>query len=188
MGAAHPAKGRSEFWDGGTIPWISPKDMGAATITGTQDHITEAALLNSATKLVPGGAVALVTRSSILDRILPIAYVPFASTLNQDMKAVVAREDVLPRYLLHALRASQSMILRQARRAGGSVASLDSQKLWKFQIPVPSNEEQQKVCKLLDKLDSLVNDLSVGLPAELAARRKQYEYYRDRLLTFEEKR
>lgn len=55
-------------------------------------------------------------------------------------------------------------------------------------IPVPPLEEQRRIVSVLDKFDSLVNDLSIGLPAELAARRKQYEYYRDRLLTFEEKR
>ena len=53
-------------------------------------------------------------------------------------------------------------------------------------IPVPSLEDQQEIVAILDKFDALVNDLSVGLPAELAARRMQYEYYRDRLLTFEE--
>lgn len=55
-----------------------------------------------------------------------------------------------------------------------------------IQIGIPPVEEQRKIAKMLDKFDSLVNDLSVGLPAELAARRKQYEYYRDLLLTFEE--
>ena len=46
--------------------------------------------------------------------------------------------------------------------------------------------EQERIVAILDKFDALVNDLSIGLPAELNARRKQYEYYRDRLLTFEE--
>ena len=53
-------------------------------------------------------------------------------------------------------------------------------------MPVPSLENQMKTAAILDKFDSIVNNLSFGLPAELAARRKQYEYYRDRLLTFEE--
>lgn len=51
---------------------------------------------------------------------------------------------------------------------------------------MPSPDEQRHAIEVLDKFDALVNDLSVGLPAELAARRKQYEYYRDKLLTFEE--
>lgn len=56
----------------------------------------------------------------------------------------------------------------------------------KYPIPVPSLEEQTRIVAILDKFDALVNDLSSGLPAEIAARRKQYEYYRDRLLTFKE--
>ena len=60
--------------------------------------------------------------------------------------------------------------------------------LKQLSVPVPPFPVQVATASILDKFDSLVNDLSVGLPAELAARRKQYEYYRDRLLTFEEKR
>ena len=51
---------------------------------------------------------------------------------------------------------------------------------------LPPLDEQRRIADILDKFDALVNDLSVGLPAELGARRKQYEYYRDRLLTFKE--
>lgn len=185
-GGGTPSKAKSEYWSSGTIPWISPKDMGVATVTDTEDHITEAAVASSATKLVPPNAVAVVARSSILDHSLPVAFVPAPSALNQDMKAVIAAEGIMPRYLFHALRASRSDILRQVRRSGGSVASLDSQKLWRFEIPIPDLPEQERICRLFDEFDTLVNDLSVGLPAELAARRRQYEYYRDKLLTFKE--
>ncbi|SPF68399.1 Restriction endonuclease, type I, HsdS [Propionibacterium ruminifibrarum] len=54
-------------------------------------------------------------------------------------------------------------------------------------VAVPPLEEQRRIADILDKFDALVNDLNSGLPAEIAARRKQYEYYRDRLLTFPEK-
>ena len=60
------------------------------------------------------------------------------------------------------------------------------QKYSKFRIPNPPLEAQQEIVAILDKFDTLVNDLSSGLPAEIAARRKQYEHYRDRLLTFKE--
>lgn len=56
--------------------------------------------------------------------------------------------------------------------------------LAKIQIPVPPLTEQERIVAILDKFDALVNDISSGLPAELEMRRKQYEYYRDRLLTF----
>lgn len=56
-----------------------------------------------------------------------------------------------------------------------------------FPVPVPSKEEQARIVSILDRFDALCNDLSSGLPAEIQARQKQYEYYRDKLLTFKEK-
>ena len=56
----------------------------------------------------------------------------------------------------------------------------------KYQIPVPPLEEQKRIVSILDRFDKLCNDISEGLPAEIAARRKQYEYYRDKLLNFKE--
>ena len=58
--------------------------------------------------------------------------------------------------------------------------------LGRIRIPIPPLEEQQRIVNILDKFDALVNDLTSGLPAEIEARRKQYEYYRDQLLTFKE--
>jgi type I restriction enzyme S subunit len=66
----------------------------------------------------------------------------------------------------------------------GSQSNLNAGKVRNYPIVVPSLEDQARIVATLDKFDALVNDLSVGLPAELAARRKQFEHYRDRLLTF----
>jgi type I restriction enzyme S subunit len=68
---------------------------------------------------------------------------------------------------------------------GGAQPKLNQANLNKIPIPTPPVREQERIVTILDKLDALVNDLSIGLPAELTARRKQYEHYRDRLLTFE---
>ena len=54
-------------------------------------------------------------------------------------------------------------------------------------VPFPSNEDLERIVGLLDKFDALINDISQGLPAEIEARRKQYAYYRDKLLSFKEK-
>jgi type I restriction enzyme S subunit len=54
----------------------------------------------------------------------------------------------------------------------------------KYKIPVPPFEEQERIVAILDRFDALTNDITSGLPAEIEARRKQYEYYRDQLLTF----
>jgi type I restriction enzyme S subunit len=58
--------------------------------------------------------------------------------------------------------------------------------LKEIKLRVPPLQEQSRIVSILDKFDALVNDISIGLPAELDARRKQYEYYRDKLLSFKE--
>ncbi|GAA2561180.1 type I restriction enzyme S subunit [Neomicrococcus aestuarii] len=186
FGGGTPSKSVSDFWSNGTIPWISPKDMGQPVVHSTEDHITERAIAASATKLIPEGSVAIVTRSSILDHTLPIAFVPQEATLNQDVKAVRSHAGIEPEYLFHILRTMRPTLLRFARREGGSVASLETKKLMSFRIPVPDLNEQKRIIDLLENFEMLVSDLTSGLPAELAARRKQYEYYRDKLLTFKE--
>jgi type I restriction enzyme S subunit len=185
-GGGAPSKNKLDYWQGGTIPWVSPKDMGKPIVDITEDYITEAAIKGSATKLVPANSVAIVVRSSILDRILPAALIPISAALNQDMKAVVPRDGILPGYVAHLLRAKGPEILRVARKTGGSVASIDSGKLFSFRIPIPPIDLQREIVKVLDTFTELEAKLEVELQAELEARRQQYKYYRDALLTFYE--
>lgn len=70
--------------------------------------------------------------------------------------------------------------------ARAKMKRLSAENLAKLRVPVPPLEEQARVVDILDKFDALLAELSVNLPAELNARRRQYEYYRDRLLTFRE--
>lgn len=183
-GGGTPSKANKSHWESGNIPWISPKDMGKPIVTSTQDYISEVAIAESSTKLVPANSVAVVVRSSILDRIWPTALVPISFTLNQDMKAVHCADSVLAAYVAHYFNAHGRSILQKTRRSGGSVTSIVSSELFAYKVPVPPLSEQARIVAILDKFDALVNDLTSGLPAEIEARRKQYEYYRDRLLTF----
>ena len=70
--------------------------------------------------------------------------------------------------------------------ARAKVKRLSGENLAKLTIPVPPMEERERIVASRDKFDALVNDLTSGLPAEIAARRQQHEHYRDRLLTFKE--
>lgn len=70
--------------------------------------------------------------------------------------------------------------------AGGTISRLYNDNIAKAPIPVPSLEVQQRIVGILDRFDTLCNDISSGLPAEIEMRQKQYEYYRDKLLTFKE--
>lgn len=67
---------------------------------------------------------------------------------------------------------------------GVKVKDVSLKNLAKFQIPIPPISKQKEIVAILDKFDALVNDISTGLPAEIAARKKQYEYYRNQLLSF----
>ena len=63
----------------------------------------------------------------------------------------------------------------------------DKRKVMEYTLPIPPLAEQQRIVDILDRFDHLTNDLTQGLPAEIEARQQQYEYYRDRLLTFKRK-
>ncbi len=63
---------------------------------------------------------------------------------------------------------------------------INTAKLSTYKIPIPTIEKQKRIVSILDRFDKLCNDISEGLPAEIEARRKQYEYYRDKLLSFKE--
>jgi type I restriction enzyme S subunit len=69
---------------------------------------------------------------------------------------------------------------------GGAQPQFNANVLKLVKIPIPPLLEQERIVSILDKFDALVNDISIGLPAELKARRKQYEYYRNQLLSFRE--
>ena len=91
-----------------------------------------------------------------------------------------------PEFAKHLFR-STSMRRQIVQTANGVTRfNVSKSRLAKVSIPIPPVEVQERIAGILDKFDALVNDLSIGLPAELAARRSQYEYYRDHLLTFEE--
>ena len=68
-----------------------------------------------------------------------------------------------------------------------SMQNIPMEKIRKFELPLPSLDDQCRIVNLLNRFDTMCFDISFGLPAEIASRQKQYEYYRDKLLTFEEK-
>lgn len=93
----------------------------------------------------------------------------------------------LPDFLKYLFR--DDIIRKQIARTANGVTRFNvSKKLFaKILIPIPPLSEQERIVEILDKFDSLVNDISIGLPAEIEARRKQYEYYRSKLLSFKPK-
>jgi type I restriction enzyme, S subunit len=91
---------------------------------------------------------------------------------------------VLNKFLFYFLKNVQAELV--ALRKVGSIPAVNKSDLGRVLVPMVDLDEQRRIIPALDKLDALVNSLTAGLPAELLARRQQYEYYRDKLLTFQE--
>ena len=101
-------------------------------------------------------------------------------TVDTIFYTVIDKDIVIPKYVYYYL---SKVNLEKLNTAGG-VPSLTQTVLNKILIPLPPLEEQQRIVDILDRFDKLCNDILEGLPAEIEARQKQYEYFREKLLTF----
>ena len=90
------------------------------------------------------------------------------------------RSDVLIKFVFYWLQ----VVAKNYVSSGMGNPKLMSNVMGRIKIPLPPLAEQERIVKILDRFDKLCNDLTSGLPAEIAARKKQYEYYRDKLLNF----
>lgn len=97
------------------------------------------------------------------------------------------RQDINPIFMRYYFQTS-TFFRTQINKymESSSLKNLTMENIRKFKVPIPSIDEQDRIVAVLDQFDALCNDLTNGLPAEIEARRKQYEYYRDKLLTFQE--
>ena len=92
-----------------------------------------------------------------------------------------------PHYIYHYISSGRFTDYVNLKRTAGAVPHISLRDIEHFKIPFPSTEKQNQIAAILDRFDALCHDLTQGLPAEIAARKKQYEYYRDKLLTFPRK-
>lgn len=91
-------------------------------------------------------------------------------------------ELMLPKYLFYTLKNKEKQL--NAMKRGAGVPHVSGENLASILLSVPTLEQQKKIISILDRFETLCNDMTAGLPAEIEARQKQYEYYRDRLLSF----
>jgi type I restriction enzyme, S subunit len=154
VGGGTPSKTRSDLWNG-TIPWVSPKDMGNRDLEDAEDHISETAVRESATQVVPAGSVLIVVRSGILVRRFPISVARTPVALNQDLKALLPGGALIPDFLAYALEAKSDHVLRDCVKRGATVHSVDIGKLQKVVLPVPAPSEQRRIVEILDQADEL---------------------------------
>lgn len=100
---------------------------------------------------------------------------------------VVMKHNQDPKYMAYALSTSDAIKQKGKGKVKSKVVHTNVPSLQEIVIPIPSMTEQKRIASILDRFDTLTNDLTAGLPAEIEKRRQQYEYYRDKLLTFKRK-
>ena len=176
-----PKKGVSEYYEDGNIPWLRTQEVVFRDICKTECFITESAVKNSAAKWIPENCVIVAISGATAGR-CAINKIPL--TTNQHcLNLEVDPEMALYRYVYYCICAKQEELLAKKEGARGD---LNSTRILSLQIDLPSIEEQKRIISILDRFDAICNDLTSGLPAEIEARQKQYEYYRDKLLMFKE--
>jgi type I restriction enzyme S subunit len=151
-----PSKAVAAFWSG-DIPWVSPKDMKTSTVCDASDRITEAAVANSATSVVPPGSTLLVVRSGILAHSFPVALVTGPVAFNQDIKAVVPKSsEVSAEYVYWFLRSKASDVVARGVKKGATVHSVQSGFIEGLQVPLVDRDEQQRIVDLLSRAEGIV--------------------------------
>lgn len=91
-----------------------------------------------------------------------------------------------PKYLSYVLSTNNAKKQKSKGKIKSKVVHTNANSIGEIEIPLPSREVQDKLVDVLDNFETICNDLNIGLPAEIEARKKQYEFYRDLLLTFAE--
>ena len=150
FGGGTPSKNHPEYFMG-IIPWVSPKDMKQAVIGDSTDHITEEAVANSTTNLIPTNSVLMVIRSGILKHTLPVAINSVPVTINQDMKAFVPDSAVLAEFLMHYFKAIEPDVLAGVR--GVTADNIDFKEFQKRLIIVPPVEVQLEFANFVKGID-----------------------------------
>lgn len=166
---------------GGDIPWLRTQEVNFSEINDTEIKITKEGMDSSSAKYIPTNCVIVAMYGATVGRV-GINKIPL--TTNQACANIEINEDIaLYRYVFHYLSSQYEYI----KSLGiGSQTNINARIVKKLRIPIPPLAEQERIVSILDKFDTLTNSISEGLPKEIELRRKQYEYYRNQLLSFPE--
>ena len=179
-----PSKSKSEYWTNGTIPWFRMEDIreNGHILNDSIQHFTPIAVKG---KLFPANSIILATSATIGEH----ALITVDSLANQRFTYLTVKNEysnqLNMKYIYYYFFKIDEWCKNNLNVS--SFASVDMDKFKKLKFPIPPLEEQKRIVSIFDRFDKLCNDISEGLPAEIEARQKQYEYYRDKLLSFKEK-
>ena len=168
-----PKTGNSNFYDG-EIPWLRSGEINFNVITKSERNITKEGLEKSSAKIIRKNSVVLAMTGATVGR---SAVIEFDTSSNQSVAAIETNNEIVNyKYLYYFLAREYSNLKKLGQ---GALTSLNLSIIKNIKIPIPSIETQEKIVKILDNFTKYVTELQ----AELQARNKQYNYYRDMLLS-----
>jgi len=171
VGGGTPSRKIPAYFDG-SIPWFTVKDMKALKPNDSEEHISEAAIADSATNLIPANTLIVATRIALGRAIRPTV----ACAINQDLKALVLGGGINSDFLLHWIGANERVI--QDLGSGTTVSGIRLETLHGLPLLLPPSAEQTRI---VEKLEELLSDLDAGV-TELKAAKKKLAQYRQSLL------
>ena len=173
---ATPNKGHLEYYESGTIPWLRTQDVKFNEIYEINSFVTEEAVAKTGVKWIPSNCVIVAISGATAGR-CAINKIP--TTTNQHcLNLEINPKKALYKYVYYCVYNAYSDMVSRKQGARGD---LNSSIILGITIPLPSLSEQQRILDILDKFETSIQNLE----AQLAQREKQYEYYRNKLLTFE---
>ena len=174
-----PSKSKPEYWDGGNIPWLKSESCNNEPVYSAKNFITDLGLAKSSAKMLQEKTtlIALVGAT-----IFKTAFLEFSATTNQNIASIKSKNPTVvnDKFVFYYITNLYEVLKSEMRNYG----MLNLTTLRQFKIPIPSPKEQTRIIDILDKFDVLTNSITEGLPREIELRQKQYEYYRDLLLSF----
>lgn len=179
-----PSKNERLYWENGNIKWLSSTVCkNQKNVDEITNYITEQGLLKSSARMMKANTTLVALVGATIGK---VAFLPFKAAINQNIAGIypINDNDLDPSYIYYACTMLYPKFLEFS---SGKLAMANLSFVRNLKIPVPPLEEQQCIVDTLDHFEKLCNDISEGLPAEIEARQKQYEYYRDKLLTFKKK-
>ena len=176
-------KSKEEYYKDGNIPWIRTQEVMYNEIYKTECYITEEAVKKTSAKWIPKNCVIVAISGASAGR-CAINKIPL--TTNQHCLNIEVDSDIAEyKYVYYCICNQYEELLGKKEGARGDLSVARIMSLF---IPVPAIEKQREIVSILEKFERLCSDISIGIPAEIEARQNQYEYYRDKLLSFEETR
>tara|TARA_R100000027_G_scaffold67722_1_gene68179 strand:+ start:7620 stop:8645 length:1026 start_codon:yes stop_codon:yes gene_type:complete len=154
ISGATPSKARKDFWNG-RIPWISPKDMKAAWLPDSIDHISAAALEETNIKLLKPNTVLIVIRGMILAHSFPVAQPLVSCTINQDMKGLIPKAGFNAHYIAWSLRCQLGNIMSKVSTAGHGTRRFDNNALRSLPVLIADPQRQEAFASIVENCRSL---------------------------------